>query len=254
MIFFVLCFNKVSSPSSCSSDALTISPDDLSLFDVVHVPEEAADLLCQTKPHSATGPDGITATGPDGITTWILRIFAPKFSFSIASMFTLQIKSSHLPAVWNKYCSCPQKFKIQLTMMHNLFDPSIYFPPFARQSKAIFSNNFLISNNVKSDKQFGFRKDYLATVPLLLATHNWHSLLDHGAQIGCTFFNLSKAFDSVPHQALLNKLHRLSVPPILIKWIANYLCERQIIKLATSQIWGSPRFHPWPPSFSPVRK
>ena len=44
--------------------------------------------------------------------------------------------------------------------------------------------------------------------------------------MGCTFFDLSKAFDSVPHQALLNKLYSLSVPPVIIKWIADYLSER----------------------------
>ena len=92
--------------------------------------------------------------------------------------------------------------------------------------------------------------------------HNWHSLLDQGAQIGCTFFDLSETFDSVPQQALLNKLHQLSVPPILINmdstlsmWPLSESCDEwPIIQLATGQIWGTPRFHPWPPSVSLVHK
>lgn len=69
--------------------------------------------------------------------------------------------------------------------------------------------------------------------------HNWHSLLDQGAQIGCTFFDLSETFDSVPQQALLNKLHQLSVPPILINWIAHYLCDhsQRVVMNGRSSNW-----------------
>ena len=40
------------------------------------------------------------------------------------------------------------------------------------------------------------------------------------------FFDLKKAFDSVPHRALLDKLHEINLHPALIKWICSYLANR----------------------------
>ena len=41
------------------------------------------------------------------------------------------------------------------------------------------------------------------------------------------FFDLKKAFDSVPHRLLLLKLSTIGIDPYLVQWIASYLCERQ---------------------------
>ena len=40
------------------------------------------------------------------------------------------------------------------------------------------------------------------------------------------FFDLSKAFDTVPHLPLLHKLSYLQVPPFLLRWIHDYLSNR----------------------------
>jgi len=40
------------------------------------------------------------------------------------------------------------------------------------------------------------------------------------------FFDFAKAFESVPHQALLNELHQLIIPPVLFQWLSNYLSDR----------------------------
>ena len=40
------------------------------------------------------------------------------------------------------------------------------------------------------------------------------------------FFDLKKAFDSVPHGELVQKLHRLHIHSTLLKWIGNYLTSR----------------------------
>ena len=54
----------------------------------------------------------------------------------------------------------------------------------------------------------------------------WHSVLDNHQKVGCVFLDLKKAFDSVPHQALLNKLHSLHLPIHLFSWFSNYLKQR----------------------------
>ena len=53
-------------------------------------------------------------------------------------------------------------------------------------------------------------------------------------------FNLCKAFDSVPHQALLNKLHKLNVSVQIFYWTSNYLFNRsQQVASTSCHVWGS---------------
>ena len=51
-------------------------------------------------------------------------------------------------------------------------------------------------------------------------------LAENGNDIGVVFFNLHKAFYSVPHQPLLEKLEETGLNQHLLQWIVNYLCER----------------------------
>ena len=59
---------------------------------------------------------------------------------------------------------------------------------------------------------------------LLIAVDYWHQSLEAKMDVCAVFFDLKKAFDSVPHRPLLLKL---SIDPYLVQWIASYLCERQ---------------------------
>ena len=78
-----------------------------------------------------------------------------------------------------------------------------------------------------SDNQWGFSKGKSTTGALLTAVDNWHRLLESGNDICAVFFDLRKAFDSMPHKLLLNELVEINTDPHLIKWIADYLRDRE---------------------------
>ena len=54
-------------------------------------------------------------------------------------------------------------------------------------------------------------------------THDWFKELDNGNEICSVFFDLRKAFDSVPHAHLVDKLTSLNLCPHLLQWIHSYL-------------------------------
>ena len=77
-----------------------------------------------------------------------------------------------------------------------------------------------------STQQWGFTRGKSTTGALLTATDNWHRLLDSGLDICTVFFDFSKAFDTVPHRPLLQKLKDLNVHSHILKWLTHYLSFR----------------------------
>ena len=86
--------------------------------------------------------------------------------------------------------------------------------------------DFCQTHNLLSDSQFSFRPGYSTESTLITSTNEWFTQLDKGYSICATFFNLTKAFDSVPHQPLLDVLSSLDIPHHLIVWLQSYITLR----------------------------
>ena len=74
----------------------------------------------------------------------------------------------------------------------------------------------------------------LGSLPLAYnAQHyNWFTQLEAGRDISSVFFDLRKAFDSVPHRQLIDKLQQLNVSPLILRWVCSYLtarCQKVVI-------------------------
>ena len=66
---------------------------------------------------------------------------------------------------------------------------------------------FLNNNNIIYNLQFGFRQQYSTSHALINITENIRKALDD-RNIGCgVFVHLQKAFDTVDHKTLLEKLN-----------------------------------------------
>ena len=75
-------------------------------------------------------------------------------------------------------------------------------------------------------KQFGFRKNYSTTLALLkLVDEISESIDNHEITVG-VFVDLSKAFDTVNHDILLNKLRYYGIRGNVYKWFESYLNNR----------------------------
>ena len=74
--------------------------------------------------------------------------------------------------------------------------------------------------------QWGFLPGRSTTSAILSATHDWFTLLEEGKEISAVIFDMTKAFDSVPHRQLIAKLEAIGLNAYLINWIKNYLTHR----------------------------
>ena len=114
---------------------------------------------------------------------------------------------------------------------------------------------FLYSTRFLSDNQWGFRPAHSTASAVASATHDWFTTLDSGSSVGAVFFDLKKAFDSVPHSPLLDKISATGLHPVLVQWIGAYLTSRSqrtvvggsaSIKLGPSLVRSSSRVNTWP--------
>ena len=86
--------------------------------------------------------------------------------------------------------------------------------------------NHLDKNSPLSDTQRGFRAGRSTVSALLTTTSDWLTMLESGKDICAVFFDYRKAFDSVPHRPLMEKLSSLGLSVYLMKWITEYLTNR----------------------------
>ena len=84
----------------------------------------------------------------------------------------------------------------------------------------------IIKNNAYSKKQFGFISGRSTTLQLLLVMEEWTEILDKGGAIDTINMDFMKAFDKVPHKRLITKLESYGLSNQIIKWVNNFLNER----------------------------
>ena len=84
----------------------------------------------------------------------------------------------------------------------------------------------LENNNILTDKQHVFRHRRSCESQLITTVHDLSLNLDKGKQTDVILLDFSKAFDKVPHQRLLSKLHFYGIQNSTLNWISSFLTNR----------------------------
>ena len=74
--------------------------------------------------------------------------------------------------------------------------------------------------------QCGFRKAHSTETAAISLTDTIRCNIDQGLLTGAVFIDLSKAFDTVDHALLLQKLRRYGIENLELKWFEDYLTNR----------------------------
>ena len=87
--------------------------------------------------------------------------------------------------------------------------------------------DFLQSNDLINPNQHGFVPGRSCTTNLLTSLENWISIVDDGDCVDILYLDFRKAFDSVPHKRLLQKMSDLGIAPEITSWVQGFLTGRK---------------------------
>ena len=120
--------------------------------------------------------------------------------------------------------------------------------------KIIFNQlyNYLTECNPLADSQHGFRPMHSTLTALLEATNDWYLNIDNGLLNGVLFLDLKKAFDTLDHYILLEKLKLYGVDTPSLSWFTSYLlnckqltCKWFSFKRTVNSLWSSTGVCAW---------
>ena len=86
--------------------------------------------------------------------------------------------------------------------------------------------DYIQAHSPLSPLQLGFTSGKSATSALLHTVDARHKFLEEGTDIRTVFFDYRKAFDSIPHRALIVKLKAFGINGYIVNWLISYLCDR----------------------------
>ena len=84
-----------------------------------------------------------------------------------------------------------------------------------------------MNNSILHDSQYGFREQLSTSMALLKLTDDISkSIIDEGNLTVGVFIDLAKAFNTVDHNILLNKLNHYGIRGVVNDWFRSYLTNR----------------------------
>ena len=87
-------------------------------------------------------------------------------------------------------------------------------------------NNYLENENLLSKFQYGFRTSRGTNDAVFTFINDLYRAKDDREVLYACFLEVRKAFDSIHHGELINRMRKLNLPPIYTDWLCAYLNDR----------------------------
>ena len=169
------------------------------------------------------------APGPDNIPNYALKNLPDSTIRHIVCIFNGCLALCHFPAPWKLAKIVPVLKQGKNRFLANSYRPISLLNTISKIFEKILHSNLLEhirETGVRNNDQFGFTENH-STVLLLARVANTISTNLHRRHLtGMVSLDLSKAFDSVWHEAFPLKLIAMKFPHKLIKMIQSYLSNR----------------------------
>ena len=167
-------------------------------------------------------------TGPNGIPTELLKMLNLPLSIPLSKIYNICISTGVQPEKLKLAHALPIYKKGSRLLVSN-YRPISLLSNLNKiiekiMHKRIYS--FLEKYELLYSLQFGFRAQYSTTHALIHMTEAIRSALDSGHVTCGIFVDFQKAFDTVNHEILLQKLEHYGFRGVINDWFRSYLTDR----------------------------
>ena len=182
---------------------------------------ELENAFASRKTNKSSGFDDISADVVKRVSDEIFVILKHIFSISLAKgVFPDKLKIDRVTPIFKKGNN---------TLVTN-YRPISVLPCFLKLLERIMYNRlykFLLEKNILYQKKFGFQNAHSTEHAILQLVNQITEAFSQGKYTLGIFIDLSKAFDTVNHNILLEKLKTYGIHSENLKWFRSYLSNRK---------------------------
>ena len=167
--------------------------------------------------------------GPDNIGAKVIKLCPKIFAENLSIIYNKTIEIGKYPMAL-KVANIIALFKKGDKYQPNNYRPISLLSCFNKIFEKLLCKRlvkFLEVNKILFKYQYGFRKLYSTTLALIEFADSIIKFLDEGQYCMSIFVDLTKAFDTVDHEILLDKLDRFGIRGHANDFFRSYLSDRQ---------------------------
>ena len=176
------------------------------------------------------------ATGPDGISGKLLKNCANSLAYPLSLLFRTSYNSGMVPQEWKLANVVPVYKKGGKASVENYRPISLTCLVMKIFEKIVRDELMTKCQHLLNSNQHGFLPSKSCTTQMIGFTESIAYSMNELMRTDVVYFDFAKAFDSVNHDIILNKLkNRFKIDGTLLKFIMNYLKDRQQCVIVNGQ-------------------
>lgn len=165
--------------------------------------------------------------GADNLPPLLLKKCASTLVYPITAIFNKSLLERKFPTAWKTAIIVPIHKSGSQNVVENYRGVSILCCLSKVFEKLIHKMMYHAASSIISEFQHGFVKNRSTTSNLMCYVTAVSRAMESHQQVDAIYVDFAKAFDTVPHMTIIDKMEHLGFPIWLTTWLFSYLTNRE---------------------------
>lgn len=165
----------------------------------------------------------------EGITSEILKIVIGVIRKDFCDIINKSLDEGRFLKEWKTSTIIPIS-KVEKPKRGSDYRPINILPIYEKVLEIIVKKQielYLESNNIITEHQSGFRKNYSCETAIQAVIDEWKLTISERQVVGVIFVDLKRAFETIDRERLLEKLYQYGITGTVLEWFRSYLKDRK---------------------------